>query len=309
MAQSFKDGSIVEVAIVGAGIIGTATAYFLSKAGISVALFDKGRVAGEQSSRNWGAVRQQRREPAELPIMIESNRIWQCLERELEADLDWQQQGLMRVAYDDKTLSWGEDWLPTARDHGLDTSVLTPKQVGDLLPHFNWEACKGAVFTSTDGCAEPEKVAPAFAAAAARLGAQVNDHCAVTAIETKNGRASGVYTEKGFVAADVVLCSSGVWTSRLLKPLGHRHPSLWIKGTAAQTEPAGIEMRKLVAWGKAAHRQRPDGSLTLAANEDGYHDLMLDSLRHGASFIKLAWQNKDLLRFSAGKPLLQDLKG
>lgn len=61
--------------------------------------------------------------------------------------------------------------------------------------------------------------------------------------------------------------------------------------------------------GHSARRQRPDGSLTLAAAEDGYHDLMLDSLRYGASLLPLAFRNQRLLRIVVGGHLLQDLKG
>jgi len=215
----------------------------------------------------------------------------------------------VRIAYDRRTLAWGEDWLPLAAAHGLDTRMLTPHEVGDLLPHFDCSRCIGALFTASDGCAEPEKVAPAFAAAARRKGAFVAENCAVTAIDTQNRAVLGVESEAGFVRAETVVAAAGAWTSRLLRPLGLYHPSLWIRGSAARTEPVRIEMRKLVAWGQSAHRQRPDGSLTLAAAEDGYHDLMLDSLRYGTSFLRLAFQNRQLLRFAAGAPLLADLKG
>ena len=78
----------VDVVVIGAGIVGTATAYWLAKRGQRVLLCDKGRVAGEQSSRNWGWVRQQGRDWAELPVMVESNRIWRTLAQETsEADL------------------------------------------------------------------------------------------------------------------------------------------------------------------------------------------------------------------------------
>ena len=78
---------MVDVAVIGAGIAGTATAYFLARAGVSVLLCEKGRVAGEQSSRNWGWIRKQARDAAELPIVIESQGIWAGLAEEIGEDV------------------------------------------------------------------------------------------------------------------------------------------------------------------------------------------------------------------------------
>jgi glycine/D-amino acid oxidase-like deaminating enzyme len=67
----------VEVAIIGGGVAGICTAWFLAREGVSVLVCDKGRVAGEQSSRNWGWVRQQGRDADELPIMMDSIDSWE----------------------------------------------------------------------------------------------------------------------------------------------------------------------------------------------------------------------------------------
>jgi glycine/D-amino acid oxidase-like deaminating enzyme len=64
-----------DVIIVGAGIAGISAAWFLNKAGLRVVVCEKGIVAGEQSSRNWGWIRQQGRDQAELPIVMESMRL------------------------------------------------------------------------------------------------------------------------------------------------------------------------------------------------------------------------------------------
>ena len=72
-----------DVVIIGGGIAGCASAYYLAKRGVSVVVCEKGDVGLEQSSRNWGFVRQQGRDAAELPLMMACNRIWQGLETEL----------------------------------------------------------------------------------------------------------------------------------------------------------------------------------------------------------------------------------
>ena len=83
-----------DVAIVGGGIIGVMTAYYLARKGQRVVLLEKGRIAAEQSSRNWGWVRQTGRDAAELPIMVEANRLWPVLQRETNEDLGLVQSGL-----------------------------------------------------------------------------------------------------------------------------------------------------------------------------------------------------------------------
>ena len=65
-----------DVVVLGGGVVGVMTAWHLAERGLSVVLCEKGRVAGEQSSRNWGWIRQQGRDFAELPIMMESLALW-----------------------------------------------------------------------------------------------------------------------------------------------------------------------------------------------------------------------------------------
>src|SRR2546430_17477138 len=65
-----------DVVVVGAGIVGCATAYFLARRGMRVVVVERGRVPGEQSRKNWGFVRQQGRDPLEMPLMLEANRMW-----------------------------------------------------------------------------------------------------------------------------------------------------------------------------------------------------------------------------------------
>ena len=125
----------VDVVVIGAGIAGTATAYWLAERGASVLLCEKGRVAGEQSSRNWGWVRQQGRDAAELPIMIESNRLWRELAaRTGEADLAFTPCGCVRLFEDEADLRANEAWRDLARQHPLDTRMLSKPRIQGRLP-------------------------------------------------------------------------------------------------------------------------------------------------------------------------------
>src|ERR1051326_1099870 len=184
-----------DVVIVGGGIVGCAAAYYLASRGVSVVLMEKDEIGRAQSGRNWGFVRQQGRDPAELPLMIASNRIWSSIERELGADVEWVQGGNLALATTPDRIALFDGWCTIGRQHGLDTKVLTPAELNELIPdlHGPW---LGALYTPSDGHAEPRKATQAFAHAAAKRGVRVVERCTVEAIETTNGAVSEARYEK-----------------------------------------------------------------------------------------------------------------
>lgn len=296
-----------DVVVVGGGIVGCATAYYLANRGVSVVVCEKGDVGLEQSSRNWGFVRQQGRDATELPLMMACNHIWQGLEAELEADLEWIQGGNLALAYDRERLELFEQWLPLAKERGLETRLLTPQQVRQLVPAVKPKLL-GAMFTPSDGQAEPKKVCPAFQRAAQARGARFMTGCTVEGIELQNGAVSSVHTEEGHIRASTVVCAAGAWSTRLLRPLGIRLPSLWVKGSVARVAPVR-ELTAAGVWGRAAFRQRHDGRLYMALGIEGEHHLMVDSLRFLPAFLPAYLQNKSKIKFKLGRVMLEDLLG
>lgn len=290
-----------DVVVVGGGIIGTSAAYYLARSGKRVALLEKGIIGGGQSGRNWGSVRTQGRARAELPLMIEAIKIWSGLEAELKTDLHWRQHGQMLIAYEQARMKSFEAFLPLAHEFELDTRIVSPADITEVQPGFcPGRDCLGAMFTSTDGCAEPTLVASAFARAAMRLGAEVIENCALLSVATAAGAVHAVETANRKLRADAVIIAAGASTTALLSPLGVFHPSLLVRGTVAHARFCGDSpaLREMVVWGKSAIRYRPDGTIILAASEDGIHQFTYDSIRIGWRFVPLAWRNRRHLRIS-----------
>jgi glycine/D-amino acid oxidase-like deaminating enzyme len=299
-------GRHADVVVVGAGIVGCAAAYFLARRGLSVAVVERGSVHGEQSRKNWGFVRQQGRDPSELPLMIESNRLWRGLEAELDADIEWTQGGNLALAANAERMALFEAWLPAAREVGLDSRILRPPQLSGVVPGLAGQWA-GGLYTPSDGHADPEKTTDALARAAVAHGAALELHCAVEAVTTRNGAVSGVVTERGEIAADWVVCAAGAWSWRLARSLGLALPQRWVRGTVARTTPAP-PVTPCAVWGPGvAFRQRRDGSFNIAAGGALDHDVTLDSLRQVRFFLPNFWKNKSMFRFHVGRPLARSL--
>ena len=273
-----------EVVVIGGGIAGCATAYFLAKRGVPVVLLEKGRIAGEQSSRNWGWVRKQGRDPRELPAIIESLRIWQGLEAELSADLGWRRTGVTYLAESGRELAGYEAWRAAAAPYQLDTRMLSPAETAGLLGQGD-QRWKGALHTPSDGRAEPAKVAPAMARAAQRLGARILIGCAARTVEAAAGRVVGVVSERGEIACRAVVCAAGAWSGLFNANLGITLPQLRVKASVLRTKPPPLVTESAVWSHGVAFRRRQDGGYTIGGGGAGSFEIVPDAVRHFRAFL------------------------
>src|SRR5690242_16767720 len=185
-----------DVVVIGGGIIGTSTALELAERGISVVLCEKGTIAAEQSSRNWGWVRKMGRDPRELPLIIESLRLFEGLNERTGAETGFRKSGILYTCDNEADVARNAAWLEYARPYQLDTRMLSTAETANLLPSMKTRFA-GALYTASDGRAEPQKAAPAIARGAQAKGAVILDNCAVRGVERAGGRVSGVITERG----------------------------------------------------------------------------------------------------------------
>ncbi|WP_350332987.1 NAD(P)/FAD-dependent oxidoreductase [Coralliovum pocilloporae] len=272
----------VDTVIIGGGIAGVSSALYLARKGLRVLLCEKGRIAGEQSSRNWGWVRVQGRDPREVPIAVHAMGLWQALADELGAEtLGFVRGGVAYITDDHSALSGYEQWIKrTAPDRpdGGDSRLLDAADVRALLK-TNDDRWQGGMITPSDARAEPSLATAAFARAAVASGAVIETGCAVRGLETSGGRVSGVVTERGAVKASSVILAGGAWSGLFCRSLGLRLPQLKVLATACRTKPAPLVTDTSVYAPGAAFRRRQDGGYTLAAGNSEVFPLVPDGFR------------------------------
>jgi glycine/D-amino acid oxidase-like deaminating enzyme len=282
-----------EVVVIGGGIIGTSTAYFLARRGVPVALCEKGRIAAEQSSRNWGWCRMQGRDPREMPLIIESLRLWRKLNEMLNEETGFRQCGIMYLCAGDAEIAYYQKWLDHARAYQVNSRVIDGDEVDRLLPGGT-RRWPGALYTASDGRAEPQKAAPAIARAAQRLGASVLTGCAARGIETAAGRVSAVVTEKGRIACNSVVLAGGAWSSLFCRNLDLRLPQLKVKSTVMRTGRLAGPPERSASGPNFAFRKRLDGGYTIAYGTTRLAEIVPDSFRYFFDFLpalRADWSN------------------
>lgn len=294
-----------DVVIIGGGIVGISTAWFLARQGVDVVLCEKGHIAGEQSGRNWGWVRQQGRDVREMPMILESLNIWRTLATEIGEDVGYRQTGCLYAARDDEQLEHYAAWMSIAKEFGVDTRVLSGEEVAQFTrgATVTW---KGALFTASDGCAEPHKATPAIARAAMRNGATILTACAVRGLEKEFGHVSGVVTEHGTIKAPVVLCAAGAWTSMFCRSLGISLPQLQVRGTVVRTAPGPDVVTGNLWEGQTGIRRRQDGGYTVSNGAYLDHSITPSTFRHAFKFLPALKQEYKGIRLSIGRDFIDD---
>ena len=280
-----------DVVVIGGGIAGTCTALTLAERGVSVVLCEKGEIGAEQSSRNWGWVRKMGRDPRELPLAIEALRQWNGMDQRVGAPTGFRVGGIAYLCDDEAAVARRETWLDHARPYQLDTRIIGPAEVAKLMPGTG-RTYAGALYTASDGQAEPQKAAPAIAHAARRAGAAVFTNCAVRGIETKAGRVAAAVTERGRIRCQSVVLAGGAWSRLFAGWLGIELPQLKMLSSVMRTAPlpAGEAGPEVAALGHGfALRRRDDGGYTLTHGRFGFHDLVPDSFRLFFDF-QAAWK-------------------
>ncbi len=282
--------SQADVVVIGGGILGVTSAIYLSEEGYKVALVEKGRLACEQSSRNWGWIRQHGRDRDELPIMMEANCLWGELDAKIKGRAGFRREGILYLASSEAQLAEREKWLDIAREAQLDTRLLSAGEVSTLVDQGGKGGHKwaGATYTPSDARAEPWEAVPALGEYAQSLGVAISESCAARSLEITNGRVEGVVTENGTIGCSQVVLCGGAWSSLFLQNHNVRIPQLSVRSTVSATAPMAEVFSGNAADEMLAFRRREDGGYNISISN--FHDLYLgpDAFRNFFKWLPVA---------------------
>jgi len=210
-----------DVIIVGGGIIGCATAYYLAKKGKTVIVLEKGKVIGYGGScRNGGGVRQSGRDKRELPLaMYGVQNLWPHLSEELGTDVEYYQQGNLRLGKTAEHLKILQGLTASAVSLGLDVKMVNREDVREICPYLSDEVI-GASWCQSDGHANPLLTTMAFYNKASQLGVRFLTGQNVLSIKMVGGRARQIVTARGEYEAEKIVLAAGYESRAISQSVG-----------------------------------------------------------------------------------------
>ena len=295
-----------EVVVIGGGIIGVATALSLVSRGVPTVLLEKGRVAAEQSSRNWGWCRRTGRDLRELPLINLSMQLWEGMNQRVQQDTGFAITGIAYAARTEAQWQRYQQWRREAQQQDIHSELLDAEQLKSRFPGLQGDF-NGALFTALDGRAEPQKAAPAMVKAAQALGLNLQQHCAVRSIERAGGKVSEVVTERGTIRCRSVVVAGGAWSRLLMQGCGLTLPQLKVLSTVLRTGPTDYDPGICVSFGKVALRKRQDGGLTVATSATSISDITPDSLRFARQYLPAFRAERQNINLRLGSRFWQEL--
>ncbi|MEM6619871.1 MAG: FAD-binding oxidoreductase [Pseudomonadota bacterium] len=275
-----------EVVVIGGGIVGTTAAYYLARRGVPVVLVEKGRVGGEQSSRNWGWCRQQNRDARELPMATKALALWDRFRQELGQDIGFRRCGLLYLSDDEAEIETWANWTRFAAGEGVISHPLDGR-AATKRGAATGRSWKGGVFSESDAVADPSRAVPMLAQGVVAAGGRVIQNCAVRGVVTKAGRVAGVVTELGEIACQHVVMAGGAWASSFCHQLGIDFPQASVRSTIMSVAPVAQGLPDALHTSQASVTRRWDGGYALAISGRGQVDISPQKLRFSRDFLPM----------------------
>lgn len=296
-----------DVVVVGAGIIGCATAYYLAKKGTSVIVLEAQDTIGNGgSTRNGGGVRQSGRDPRELPLaMYAVKNLWPTLSEELGSDVEYCQGGNLRLGKTERHLEILRGLRDKAVAQGLDMRMISGDEVREINPYLSDEVI-GASWCPTDGHANPLKATYAYYIAARRLGVRFYSGMPVKELRKVKGAVRQIICPEATFEADRVIVAAGYASRAILASVGIDIPmsNVLIEALVTEMEPQMFPQMLGTADADFYGHQTKHGSFVFGG-DSGFETVNKDNGHDATSSITAPAICRGILRYI---PKLADAK-
>ena len=232
-----------DVVIIGGGVHGLSTAYYLGKLGVTnVAVLDKGYLGGGASARTTAIIRANYLTPEGIPFFRESLKLYEKLAQELNFNLLFTQMGRLDLGHTDSAVFGLRRRAEFNQMLGVDSRMVGPAEIKQLVPVLDLREGKplpilAALYHPPAGVVRHDAVVWGYGRGADRLGVELHPFTEVAGIGRENGRVTGVETPGGFVKAGTVLCATAGWSSTIAAMVGVELPIVTHPLQAMVTEP------------------------------------------------------------------------
>lgn len=225
--------------VIGGGVVGTACAYYLARAGHKVCLVERSYLAAGSTGRCIGGIRAQFGTETTIRIMQESIRLFQGMKEELGTDIDWYAGGYLFVAESEERKKAFLKVMELQRQLGLDVRFISPEEAARLVPGLNTDGVVGAAYCPTDGQANPFAVTYGYARQVKARGGRVLTDTTIRSIERRNGNSMLATDKNERLSAPVVVAATGPWLKQTAAMVGLDVPVLAERHESLVTEGVG----------------------------------------------------------------------
>lgn len=205
----------MHVVVIGGGIIGLASAFYLREHDVAVTVCEKDRIGHGSTPRAGGGIRAQFSTPVSIALSQKSIEIWEEFHADFHTDINYRRNGYLYLARSEQMASAIEDIVTLHNAHGVQSQFIDPEEAAEYCQDLHTENYVGATYCPTDGYSDPERALQGFALGAAQSGADIHIGRPVTDITLDDGHVTGVETTTGRIDADFVVNAAGAWAGHI----------------------------------------------------------------------------------------------
>ena len=235
--------------VIGGGVIGCSIAYNLARKGArKIVLIEKKYLTSGATGRCGAGLRMQFGTETNCLLAKKSIEIYEHLEEELDyqGSIELKQGGYLLLAYTEKMVEQFHKNLGVQHQLGIPSRWVTPEESKEIVPHLNTQGLLGATFCQKDGHCNPFKTTDAYAKAASRLGVEIMTYTEVTRLLSRDGKITGVETDKGVIESPVVILCAGSYSKDLAATIGIDLPLTPERHQILVTEPVEMMQEPMV---------------------------------------------------------------